>query len=896
MNEPHPIFHVNQLWAGIITEELARSGLRHAVISPGSRSTPLVLTLAAHPDITDHSVIDERSAAFYALGLARVTARPVALLCTSGTAAANYYPAICEADMAGVPLLVLTADRPVHLRDSGAPQTMDQVKLFGSRVRHFAESAQPEATEEKLRALRATVCHAMAMTRGMLPGPVHVNLPFRKPLEPAEPEYAADRVDDALLASGSPGIHGRANGRAWTRFIPLAGSVAQRMDRDVGIALAADALLRAEHPVIIAGPDPEGAVYADALLSFASARGIPVMAEAASQLRFRDARGAAVIGTTDLLLRSGRFREYFHPDCILRTGGADTNAAMQRFMSDLGDIDVIQLARDARRRDPAHAVSLHLEGRVADTLGDIEVLFRDAVPAVQPDWTETLCQADTAVRAELPDALAEAGRGFEGSYVHALGSLLPEDAALFVSSSMPIRDVETFLPSTERRVDLLFNRGVNGIDGIVSTALGCARGRRSRTVLLTGDIAFLHNLNAVFGEGLRDLPLTIVLFNNDGGEIFELLPVREMEPAFTRHFLTPQGADFRSLSEALRIPCDTADNVDDFAQLLGRALERSGVSMIEIPTNIRASGELRRNALRRIADVVDAALRKRTAREQVVPEEVTAGAPSRVFPTAWRLMHSGSGAAAVFLHGFTRSGASWQRICADLDDRRMFAVDLMGHGASPSPDQRLHPTAYDLDYAAGRLEEWCARLGIARLHLVGYSMGGRTAMAYAARYRHRLASLALISANPGVEDEQERRARRDRDDALAERIMEIGLERFAEEWSAQPMFATQWEQDPSAWRHAMFDRTQQRAAGLASSLRGSGQGRQTPYWDALRDLSFPVFVAAGEKDGNYAAIAQRMCDFLPDATLHIFEGAGHDLLFDRSEQLRGELLRLWKRS
>ena len=896
MNEQHPILHVNQLWAGIIAEELARSGLRHAVISPGSRSTPLVLALAAHPDITDHAVIDERSAAFFALGLARSAAQPVALLCTSGTAAANYYPAVCEADSACVPLLLLTADRPVHLRDSGAPQTMDQVKLFGDRVRHFFESAQPEAADVKLRALRAMVCHAVAMTRGTLPGPVHVNLPFRKPLEPAMPEYAADTVDDALIASGGPGVRGRANGQPWTRFPGPGAAAVGQTERRTGIALAADALLRAKRPVIVAGPDAGGSAYADALLSFGAAQGIPIVAEAASQLRFRDARGAAVLATTDLLLRSERFREYFRPDCILRTGGADTNTGMQRFMESLGDIDVIHLAPDTRRSDPAHAVSLHLEGRIVETLGDMAAVLRDAVPAVERGWTQTLQDTDAAVRAELPEALAEAGRGFEGAYVHALGALLPEDGALFVSSSMPIRDVETFLPATAKPVDMLFNRGVNGIDGIVSTALGSTRGRRSRTVLLTGDIAFLHNLNAMYGAGLRELPLTIVLLNNDGGEIFELLPVREMEPAFTRHFLTPQNADFRTLADGLRIPIDTAGDVDDFTQLLGRTRDREGVSIIEINTDIRTSGALRRSALRRIAGVADAELAHRTAREQKAPEGAHAAAPSRVFPLAWRMLQRGPTAAAVFLHGFTRSGASWEHICTGLDDRRIIAVDLMGHGASPAPDQREHSTVYDLEYATERIEELCARLGIARMHLVGYSMGGRTAMAYAARYPHRLASLALISANPGIEDEEQRSARRRRDDALADRIMEIGIERFAEEWSAQPMFAAQRAQDPAAWRHAMHDRMRQRASGLASSLRGSGQGRQTPQWDALQELSIPVLIAAGEHDGDYSAIAQRMHDILSDATLRIHDGAGHDLLFDRPDHLRRELLALWKRS
>lgn len=912
MTPQRPIRNVNQLWSDIVAEELARSGVRHAVISPGSRSTPLVLALAAHPDITDHSVIDERSAGFFALGLARATGRPTVLLCTSGTASSNYYPAVCEADSAGVPLLLLTADRPVQLRDTGAPQTMDQVKLYGGHVRRFFESAQPEAAEDKLRALRATVCHAVAMTHGALPGPVHFNFPFRKPLEPMPPAHSADAVDESLLASGSPGIAGRADGRAWTRFFTSAPGEYSAGPVDLGIAQAADALLRARRPVIIAGPDAEGASYADVLLTFAVRRGIPVIAEAASQLRFRtsqtksaratDVRDAdadpPLLTTVDLLLRSEQFRAAFRPDCIIRTGGADTNAALQRFMEDLEDIDVIQLAPDLRRRDPAHAVSIHVAGDVSASLAAMTMMMETAVMGMEDGWKDGLLRADAAARAALPDALAEAGAGLEAGYVHVLGALMPAGSALFVSSSMPIRDVETFLPAAVTSFDVVFNRGVNGIDGIVSTALGTARGRGMRTVLLTGDIAFLHNLNAVYGEGLRELPLTIVLFNNNGGEIFELLPVRDFDPAFTRHFLTPQNADMRALAAGLGLAYSAAESPEAFAGDFRASLSHDSVSVIEIRTDIRRSGELRRAVLKRVAGAVDRAIGGSAGGDAASAPMVTpasaAGASGRVFPLAWRMRTRGAGTTAVFLHGFTRSGTSWDRLLDGIDGRRLCTVDLMGHGASPIPDAQLHEAAYDLAYAADRLEELFARLGLARVHLAGYSMGGRAAAVYASRYPHRLASLALISANPGIEDDAERSARRDRDDALAARILEQGLESFVREWSAQPMFAPQRTQDPAAWRAAMHDRVGQRAAGLASSLRGSGQGRQAPTWDALAELEIPVLLAAGGQDGNYSDIAARLNERLRTGILHIFEDAGHDLLIDRGTELRTALEELWQ--
>ncbi|MDT8325107.1 MAG: 2-succinyl-5-enolpyruvyl-6-hydroxy-3-cyclohexene-1-carboxylic-acid synthase, partial [Bacteroidota bacterium] len=596
MSAPLPQPNINTLWSEIIAEEVARSGVRDVVISPGSRSTPLVLSCAQHPDLACHSQLDERAAGFYALGLARTSRRCVALICTSGTAAANYHPAVCEADASAVPLLLLTADRPAHLRYSGAPQTMDQVRLYGDRVRFECDFAQPEADEERLRGLRAAVCHAVAMSGAPLPGPVHCNVPFRKPLEPLPAVRAQDQLPDALRSADGGGVRGRRSGLAWTRYIPA----------DAALATVADALLRALRPVIIAGPDANGEAYADALLALAGRQNIPVLAEAASQLRFRPE--PAGIGSADLLLRSAAFRKRFHPDCILLLGGTPTSAGMLRFFDDCGDVDVIHVAPDRRRRDPAHRVSLQVHGDVPVFLTRLSRLLDGRPVSPRTDWLRLFSLADEVARDALQRELQSLDGGLEGMFLDAMATQLRDGTPLMISSSMPVRDVETFLPAMDTQVPVHVNRGVNGIDGVLSTALGMVRGSGRRGVLCIGDVAFLHNLNATVGDGLASLPLTVVLLNNDGGEIFDLLPVREFDPAFTRHFLTPHGIDLASVAAALGLASLRVETRDAFLAAWSAAESADGCFVIEVRTDIAESGALRRNLLTQVAAAVNAAV------------------------------------------------------------------------------------------------------------------------------------------------------------------------------------------------------------------------------------------------------------------------------------------------
>ncbi len=866
--------NINILWSEIIAEELARSGVRHAVISPGSRSTPLVFALAAHPDITDHSVIDERSAAFYALGIARRTQQPVVLLCTSGTAAANYFPAVCEAHAAQVPLLLLTADRPLHLRHSGAAQTMDQVKLFGDHVRLFYESPQPEGDEEKLRALRADICHAVAMAREPQAGPVHVNLPFRKPLEPIDALREHDTVSQKLIDDAGAGFTGRSDGHAWTRY---AGG-------EEGIDIAAAALLGARRPLIIAGPDSSGKEYAQALAVIAEHCGAAVMAEAASQLRYSGS--GPVIATSDLLLRSESFRAFLQPDCILLLGAAPTNTQMQRVLASTDAVHVITVSTDRRRRDPAHRVSCQLFGVVPSLLQQIARRVRRGVAHADPAWKKTLARIDGEIRETVSRRLlAEELRGFEGAAVHALGQAMPEGAALIVSNSMPIRDVESFLPEARNRFDVYFNRGVNGIDGMVSTALGVARTHGGRCVLLTGDIAWLHNLTATFGEGLNTLPLTVILLNNNGGQIFDMLPVREFGPVYEKHFRTAQTVDIPALTAAMGMRYHGTETPEECSRALTGSWDADGVQLIEVRSDMKESGRIRRELLREITRDVDRLM----GENESAPVSTTGAA----YPLHWRVLAEGDGDPVILLHGFTRSMASWERLIPEFHGRTVIGVDLMGHGGSPMPEAA---ELYSLDEAAARIEDILDILGSTRVHLVGYSMGGRTALACALRFQQRLASLALLSAYPGIEDAAEREARRNADEKLAEDIQRDGLEAFVQAWSGGAMFAALKEMNPDAWQEAQRDRLRSRAHGLAQSLRGCGQGVQPSYWDDLPSLGVPSLIAAGSRDERYAAALPRMGALPARAETLLLKDAGHDLLFERPQEIAAALRALWKRA
>jgi 2-succinyl-5-enolpyruvyl-6-hydroxy-3-cyclohexene-1-carboxylate synthase len=625
--------NVNTLWGRVFVDEIARAGLRHAAIAPGSRSTPLVVAFAAHPDVQDHSLIDERAAAFFALGVARATGEPAAVVTTSGTAAGNLLPAVMEADRAGVPLLLLTADRPPELRDAGESQAADQVKLFGERVRWFHLVAEPAAGDERLRYLRSTACEAWARAAGAggAPGPVHLDFPFRKPLAPVPAEEGegagpaagglAGLDPDGLGAAGRPG------GAPWRRL-----SLGLRAPDPAAVEELALALASAERPLLLAGAlnlsevASAGADLRRALARLLESLPLPAWAEATSQLRLGAPAAAAaveevgsILGTASLFLGSEAFRRRAWPDLVLRLGEAPLDWPLRRFAAALAAEGVAQVAIDpwGRRRDPEHAVSRTVVADPALLLDAVAAwLERHRPPAAtDPGWLARHREADRAAREALARALAARAEPFDGGVLGRLGRLVPDDAALVVSSSMALRELESFLVSSSAPVDVFSNRGLNGIDGVTATALGIAAARRtggeSRTLLVTGDVAFAHDLSGAAEAGRSGSDLAVLLLNNGGGAIFDHLSgATALGPVLERHFTTAPGIDFgavvRGLGWTHAAPGSWEELEAELADAFGAP--RTKPHLIELRTGRGRSCELRLEVLDEVAAAVDRTL------------------------------------------------------------------------------------------------------------------------------------------------------------------------------------------------------------------------------------------------------------------------------------------------
>ncbi len=524
--------------------------------------------------------------------------------------------------------------------------------------------------------------------------------------------------------------------------------------------------------------------------------------------------------------------------------------------------------------------------------------------AAESGWLAAHLAADRAAREALDREMGDltaSGDLFEGGVVWHLGRLLPEDAALVVSSSMPLRDLEAFLPASRAPVDLFSNRGLNGIDGVTSTAAGIALARRvprglaadpegraipdsdSRTVLVTGDVAFAHDLSGALAAGRLAADLTVVLLDNGGGAIFDYLPAAGFEPGFSRHLTTPPRADFGELAAGCGLAYRAADGWEGFGAALARALEAPGPHLLHVRIDRERGRELRRQVLEAVAAAVEAAPFE--ARKAPPDEPAEPGPACRVVSLC---VPSGAGAGAaqgspiVLLHGFTGAAAGWEDLAAILGETggpRVEALDLPGHGGTaPAPSWEAAITA-----VAGALE----RHGLGPAHLVGYSLGARLALAVALEAPGCVASLALVGGSPGLADPEERAARRAADEALAGTIEEAGLAAFIDRWMARPFFATQHD-GPSRLGHrrlrrARAERLAGGARGYAAALRTLGQGSQPSYWDRLGELARPTLLVVGELDAKYLAIGREMARRLPDARLETVARAGHAVHLEAPE-------------
>jgi 2-succinyl-5-enolpyruvyl-6-hydroxy-3-cyclohexene-1-carboxylate synthase len=546
-------------FARTVVDEWARAGVEHAVVAPGSRSTPLALALAADPRVSVHVLVDERSAGGFALGLARGSRRPVIVVCTSGTAAALLHGAVLEAHHGRVPLVVCTADRPPELHDVGAGQTIEQRGLYGRALRWEHDPGAPEDRPGAGVVWRQLAARAVSAAAGPPAGAVHLNLPFREPLVPT----GAPVVEAPGRPDGAPWVRSRSGCR-----VPDAATVRAVIE-----------LVRA-HPrgAVVAGWGAD--VPPELAERFALAAGWPVLADPLSGLR----AGRAAISTYDAVARSAMAgvgaAERLRPDAVLRLGAPPTSKALGSW---LAGVPTFLVDPDDRWLDPDRAAA----ERAAC---DAEPLLRQALAGLDApadEWLRSWQLAERRARDALDAACDASDDVFEGRVARDVVAVLPAGAALVVASSMPVRDVESFA-APRAGIDVYANRGANGIDGFVSMSLGIAAARGGRTVSLLGDLCFLHDSNALIGVGGRGLDAVFVVVDNDGGGIFSFLPQASAAVSaedFELLFGTPTGVDLAALAAVHDVPCCTVTRAPDVAPAVTAALDAGGVRMVHMRTS-----------------------------------------------------------------------------------------------------------------------------------------------------------------------------------------------------------------------------------------------------------------------------------------------------------------------
>ncbi len=588
-------------------DELARCGMRAACTSPGSRSTPLVLALAHEPHLTCHSHIDERCSGFFALGLAKASGLPVAVACTSGTAAAELLPAAIEAREARVPLLLLTADRPPELRESGAGQAIDQLKIYGGAAKWFFEVGNHEATPERVRWMRTLACRAYWHTLEGRPGVVHLNFPLREPLV----------IDEPLPAEGT----GRPDGR------PLLTRTPSRLHAPGDMASLAKPVAHSHRGVVVAGRHERDTPLGEAAAAFCAAAGWPLLADPLSGAR----RGEAAVAHYDALLRDEAFAAQMTPDIVLRVGDLPVSKPLRAWLAGMREsVPQAVLDDEDSWQDPDVALCRCYALDPAAALWQLS----DSPPSADPDWLASWRSADERAAEALLGVLAAGraepgvlgGAGAPGAVLSEpavaaeLGVLLPAQATLFVASSMPVRDIESFWPARPDPPRVLCNRGANGIDGTVSSAFGAAAAGEGPVVLLIGDVALAYDIGGLLAHRRLGLDLTIVLLNNEGGGIFDFLPVSRSQAAqrdgvYTTHIATPTGLDFAQAARLYGLGHELVGDVFAFRAALERSIEDGpphsggqagrGASIIEVRTERAANVELHRAAWETVAAALD---------------------------------------------------------------------------------------------------------------------------------------------------------------------------------------------------------------------------------------------------------------------------------------------------
>ena len=647
--------NTNTVWASVLAETLQRLGLTTAVICPGSRSAPLTIAFAQNNKIETIPILDERSASFFALGIAQKSGLPAAIICTSGTAAANFYPAIIEARESRIPLLIFTADRPPELRDCHAGQAIDQVKIYGNYPNWQAELAIPSASIGMLDYLRQTIVYAIERSIFPTKGPVHLNIPFRDPLVPI-PDIAVEALETQFNPEHFfAGLEPIFAGESSTPPSPplLRGGEESTMQQ----------WHKCSKGIIIAGvSQPQLAEkYCSAIAQISQLLNWPVLAEGLSPVRNYAQLNPHLISTYDLILRNRELADKLTPEIALQIGDLPTSKELRNWLDKTQPKRYI-IDPSHHNFDPLHGKTIHLRTSVENlatilTLvpplnkgglgGVLATATTNISPQIPPlnkgestlvsplnkgestlvpllnkgestlvpplnkgelggvltspsnEYLQLWRNTEIQVRETIDKKISAINKIIEPKVSWLLSQILPPATPIFIANSMPVRDVEFFWKPNNLEIKPFFNRGANGIDGTLSTALGVAH-RNQSSIMLTGDLALLHDTNGFLIENKFVGHLTIILINNNGGGIFEMLPVAKFDPPFEEFFATPQHINFAQLCATYGVEHEVIENWEQFKQKL-ISLPNSGIRVLEVQTDRRSDAKWRQENLSKIA-------------------------------------------------------------------------------------------------------------------------------------------------------------------------------------------------------------------------------------------------------------------------------------------------------
>jgi len=573
----------NTFWCDVFVHRLAELGVRYACISPGSRSTPLTLAFASNKSINLFPIVDERSSAFFALGIAKNTQSPVAVVTTSGTAVAELYPAIIEAYYQRVPLIICTADRPPALRNSGANQTINQQNIFKNHIRYFVDAGLPDL--KNLNYINDLADKLILNSSLLDKGPVHINFSFEKPFEPRS---YTDKIEI-------------------TKIQKIFSKSSLVLNQNKQSAIDFDDLIKkfqgTVRGIILVGSNNYNKDFTKNLVQFSKTFGYPIYADGSSSLRFGSHSKEYFIDNFTAFARIKNFQKYFDPKLIIQFGGTPTSNVLLEFFKN-SKAEKILVNEFGDRNDPSHSAKKIFAINPTEFCSFI---LKNIGRNIKRDscWLIDL-QVMNNKAAELKNELIyNAEFPFEGRIANELINSLPKKSNLMISNSLPIRDIDFFASSNNKNINIFSNRGASGIDGINSTALGIAKTSKDPTYLLIGDLAFYHDMNGLHNAIKYKIPLTVILINNNGGGIFESLPISDYKEFLLENFLTPLELDLSKLVKAYGGKFNRIKNWKEFSSVISSSKKNKKITVLEIRTNAKKSKGLRDKYWKAVSNEVD---------------------------------------------------------------------------------------------------------------------------------------------------------------------------------------------------------------------------------------------------------------------------------------------------